>query len=381
MATTLDSLAMTSETTLKVNRIVQMLAIENLDGLLLSSQHNFSWLTGGARNSIDSSREAGAGALLVGKDGRCFVLANPIEMPRLLSEELSNSNFEPVEFAWEDEQSSSSFLEDKAFELLGHRAQLGSDLNLSSNSRFVEAAVARCRYQLTDSELEKFRRLGLDAGEAIGELVRTLEPGQTEQEVAARVVCVLAARGVHAVVNLIAADDRIRNFRHPVPTDRRWKRVLMVVVCARRSGLIVSLTRIICSGSVPDELCSRTMAAARVNAQLLAATTPGATGAELYAVAARSYADEGFPGEQLRHHQGGACGYRTRDWLAHPKSAEVVCLKQAFAWNPTVTGSKVEDTCIVQADGVELITATPDWPKISLDVNGRVYYSTDVLAI
>ena len=85
MATTLDSLAMTRETTLKVNRIVQMLVIENLDGLLLSSQHNFSWLTGGARNSIDSSREAGAGALLVGKDGRCFVLANRIEMPRLLS--------------------------------------------------------------------------------------------------------------------------------------------------------------------------------------------------------------------------------------------------------------------------------------------------------
>jgi antitoxin VapB len=302
-------------------------------------------------------------------------------MPRLVSEELSVTDFEAVEFAWEDEQSSPFFLEDKAVELLGHHARLGSDLNVGSNSRRVEAAIARCRYQLTEPELEKFRRLGRDVGEAIGELVRTLGPGQTEREVAAQVVSALAARGAYPLVTLIAADDRIRNFRHPVPTERRWKKVLMVVVCARRNGLIASLTRIICSGPIPDELRRRTIAAARVNAQLLAATTPGATGAELYAVAARSYADEGFPGEQLLHHLGGACGYRTRDWLAHPKSAEVVCLNQAFAWNPTVTGSKVEETCIVHADGVELITTTPAWPQLSAEVNGRVYHSADVLAV
>jgi len=372
---------MTTETTEKVDRIVRMLAAENLRGVFVRSQHNFSWLTAGATNGIDLTREAGAGGLLVRSDGKCFVLANRIEMPRLLAEEVSESDFEPVEFAWEDEQASPAFLVDKALSLLGRDALLGSDLPLSTNTRTVEAAIARCRYQLTGPELERFRRLGLDAGQAISELVRTLEPGQTEREVAAQVVSALAARGAYAVVNLVAGDERIKSFRHPVPTDVRWKNVLQIVVCARRGGLIVSLTRIVCSGSLSDELRRRTIAAARVNAQLLGATRPGATGAELYQLAARAYADEGFKGEERLHHQGGACGYRTRDWLAHPQSAQRVCVNQAFAWNPSVTGAKVEETCIALADRVELITAIPDWPQISVEVNGLAYHSPDVLAI
>jgi Xaa-Pro dipeptidase len=372
---------MTTETAEKVDRIVQMLATENLGGVLLSSQLNFSWLTAGATNGVDLSREAGAGGLLVRSDGKCFVLANGIEMPRLLAEELSEGDFEPVEFAWEDEQASPAFLVDKALDLLGQGVLLGSDLPLNSNTRTIKAAIARCRYQLTRPELERFRRLGLDAGQAISELVRTLEPGQTERKVAEKIVSALAARGAYAVVNLVAADERIKSFRHPVPTDLTWKKVLLVAVCARRGGLIASLTRIVCSGSVPDELRRRTIAAARVNAQLLAATRHGATGAELYKLAAGSYADEGFKGEERLHHQGGACGYRTRDWVAHPLSEQKVCVNQAFAWNPTVTGTKIEETCIALSDGAELITATPDWPQISVEVNGRAYQSADVLSI
>ncbi|HEY2971879.1 MAG TPA: M24 family metallopeptidase [Pyrinomonadaceae bacterium] len=372
---------MTTETAEKVDRIVRMLTAENLGGVLLRSQHNFSWLTGGARNGIDLSRESGAGGLVVRQDGKCFVLANRIEMPRLLAEELPESDFEPVELPWEDEYASPEFLVDKARALLGQGGLLGSDLPLNANTRTVEAAVARCRYQLTEPELKRFRSLGLDAGQAISELVRTLDPGQTEREVAAQVVSALAARGAYAVVTLIAADERIKSFRHPVPTDLKWKKVLLVVACARRGGLIASLTRIVCSGSLPDELRRRTIAAARVNAQLLAATRPGATGAELYKLAAQTYASEGFEGEERLHHQGGACGYRTRDWVAQPLSAQQVCLNQAFAWNPSVTGTKVEETCVAFADGVELITATPDWPQISVKVNGRAYQSPDVLSI
>jgi antitoxin VapB len=372
---------MTTEIAQKVDRIVQMLGAENLGGVLLNSQHNFSWLTAGGTNGIDLTRDAGTAGLLVRGDGKCFLLANRIEMPRLLAEEVSKSDFEPVEFAWEDEQSSATYLTDKALELLDHGAVLGSDLPLNNKARKVEAAVARCRFQLTEPELERFRRLGRDAGQSISEVARTAVPGQTEREVAAQAANALAAHGAYAVVNLVAADERISSFRHPVPTDLRWKRILMIVVCARREGLIASLTRIVCSGSVSDELRRRTVAAARVNARLLAATKPGANAAELYELIARAYADEGFPGEEHLHHQGGACGYRTRDWVAHPLSAQRVCVNQAFAWNPTVTGTKVEETCIALADGVELITTTSDWPQILVEVDGRSYQAPDVLSI
>jgi len=191
----------------------------------------------------------------------------------------------------------------------------------------------------------------------------------------------LAARGLRAVVALVAADERLARFRHPVPTERRWEKVVMIVVCARRGGLIASLSRLVCAGAVPDELRRRTEATARVHAQLLAATKPGTTGRELYEVAARTYAETGFAGEQHRHHQGGATGYRTRDWVAHPSSAELVQPRQAFAWNPSITGTKVEETCLALADEVELITTSPDWPSIQVEVAGRRYALPDVLPL
>lgn len=372
-----------AEIALKTERVLRMLAAEKLGGVLINAQHNFSWLTAGGTNGIDTSREAGAGTLLVRRDGKRFVLASRIEMPRLLAEEIAAEDFEPVEFAWEEEKASSTFLVDRARSLLegGTTTALASDLPLGTGARIVEGLLARCRYQLTDSEIERYRALGRDAGEVIGELVRTLSPGETEREVARLASDALASRGARAVVALVAADERLQKFRHPVPTERRWEKVLMVVVCARRAGLIASLTRIVCAGAVSDELQWRTLATARVNAQLLAATRPGTSGAELYKLVARAYAEEGFEGEERLHHQGGACGYRTRDWVAHPSCEERVETNQAFAWNPSITGAKVEETCIAFADGVEVITATPEWPQLSVKINGDEYLSPDVLSL
>lgn len=365
----------------KVGRVERMLAAGGLGGVLVGAQHNFSWLTAGASNGIDLSRDAGAGALLVRADGKRFVLASRIEMPRLLTEELAGADFEPVEFAWEDEKGSPTFLADRARSLLDGASDLGSDLPVAPGVRVVEGALAGCRYELTSSEVERFRQLGRDAGHAVGALVRRLEPGETEQEVARRAADALAAGGMRAVVNLVAADERIEQFRHPVPTARRWEKVLMLVVCARRGGLIVSLTRIVCAGAVPAELRRRTEAVARVNAALLAATRPGATGAELYRTAARAYAEQGFSGEERLHHQGGAAGYRTRDWVAHPASAETVQTHQAFAWNPSITGTKAEETCIAFADGAEVVSASPGWPQIAVRLDGREFLSPDVLSL
>ena len=365
----------------KTGRLASALAAEGLGGVILGSQHNFSWLTAGGSSGIDLSREQGACALLVRADGRRFVLASRIEMARMLEEELAGAEFEPVEYGWEEEKASPTFVADLAASLLKGGNALGSDLPVGPGVKVIEGAVARCRYRLTPSEIERFRQLGSDAGAIIGAFARSLEPGEAEVEIARRLSDALAARGIRSVVTLVASDERLPKFRHPVPSARSWERVLMLVTCARRGGLIASLSRIVCAGQVPDELRRRTQAVARVNARLLAATRPGAAGSELYRTAAAAYADEGFAGEEQLHHQGGACGYRTRDWVAHPASGETVQHEQAFAWNPSITGTKAEETCFASADGVEILTTTPEWPQISVRLDGRDYSSPDVLAL
>ena len=114
---------------------------------------------------------------------------------------------------------------------------------------------------------------------------------------------------------------------------------------------------------------------------LLATTSAGVTGAELFRAAAKAYADAGFPSEELRHHQGGAIGYRSREWIAHPHSTETVQARQAFAWNPTITGTKVEETVLVTERGLEMLTSSPDWPGIPLRVNGHTLAAPAILSV
>ena len=365
----------------KTERLQRMLVDEELDGVLLNAQHNFAWLTGGGSNGIDLSRENGAANLLVASDGRRFVIANNIEMPRLLAEELAAADFEPVEIAWQNEKAIGDLALRKAKELLGGNAAIATDLALFADARSVENKIAACRYQLTSDELARYRKLGRDSGTAIRHAIDKLNPGQTEIEIAETLRHELEAGGMTSVVTLVAADERISQFRHPVPTANRWSKALLLVTCAKRGGLLTSQSRLVCVGKIPDELKMKTEATAYVNACLLDATRPGTTGSELYTTAANAYAEKNFADEINKHHQGGAAGYKTREWVAHAQSTEIVQLNQPFAWNPSITGTKVEETCITTADGVEIVTASPDLPQITTTVNGREYFSPGILSL
>lgn len=356
-----------------------MLEREKLGGVLLNAQHNFAWLTGGARNGIDLSREHGAANLLVTASGRRYVLATNIEMPRLLAEEISADVFDPVEYSWQDEKCPSDIVLNNVRRLTA--GDIASDIGINSQMRTIESLIARCRYSLTDGEIDRLRTLGSDASAALHATVGKIAPGSTESEIAGMMTAELDRFGIAAVVTLVAADERIALYRHPVPSDRKWQKTLLLVTCAKRCGLIVSLSRMICSGSVPDDLKRKTEAAAYVNASLLNATKPGTTGAELYETARQAYETAGFGDEINLHHQGGAAGYRTRDWVAHPTSTESVQPNQALAWNPSITGTKVEETCISGAAGTEIVTDIKGQPTIITMIEGREYHSPDIISI
>lgn len=98
--------------------MARVIADEGLAGLLINTQPNFAWLSAGGSNGIDSSREAGVGTLLVRRDGRRFVLANRIELTRLLTEQLNGQGYEPVDFGWEEEKANPSLPAEIALSLV-----------------------------------------------------------------------------------------------------------------------------------------------------------------------------------------------------------------------------------------------------------------------
>jgi antitoxin VapB len=365
------------EIEIKTRRLVALLERENLGGVLLNAQHNFAWITAGGSNGIDLSRENGAASVFVRRDGKRFLLANNIEMPRTLGEEASDDDFEPVEFSWQEEKAFGDLAVKRAQSLTD--GDIAADLHFGGDVRAIELMIAPCRFELTDREIERYRELGTDAASAVSQTIEKIQPGESEVQIAARVRGDLSAENISSVVTLVAADERISKFRHPVPTDNRWTKTLLIVTCAKRGGLIASLSRMLCAGDVPDELKEKTEAAAFVNASLWDATRAGSSGSELYQTAARAYAKAGFANEIFHHHQGGATGYKTREWVAHPESNERVKLNQAFAWNPSVTGTKVEETIIATSAGFEVITASAGQPIVTHAVNGTIYRSPGII--
>ena len=68
--------------------------------------------------------------------------------------------------------------------------------------------------------------------------MRAVAPGMTEYELAARLSFEAQVRAAQPIVVLVATDERIFNFRHPLPTAKRLDRYAMLIICGRRHGLV-----------------------------------------------------------------------------------------------------------------------------------------------
>ena len=77
--------------------------------------------------------------------------------------------------------------------------------------------------------------------------------------------------------------------------------------------------------------------------------------AEAFADCRRFYADAAFPDEWRLHHQGGLTGYGSGELIATPRTDHVIEPGQAFAWNPSVTGAKAEETFVLTEAGPEVV--------------------------
>jgi antitoxin VapB len=188
------------------------------------------------------------------------------------------------------------------------------------------------------------------------------------------------AHGARVPVCLVAADGRIARRRHPLPTGQPIDARVMVVVCVERGGLICSVTRLVSFAPVGDDLRRRHDAVCRVDAAAARATRVGRPLREIFAEIVATYEQVGFPDEWRHHHQGGSTGYQPRDTIATPAAGALVQRHQLFAWNPSIAGTKTEDTMLATPDGFRWITSPgAEWPSVELEVDGRIVRRPDIL--
>lgn len=356
----------------KLNRIRKYCLENSYDGMYLSSRANFAWLTCGGNNTVERCNQYGVADLFVcGNDH--FVVASEIERYRIWEEELARTTgFQLVTFPWGE-----THKEDVLARLV-HGKKVVSDVALPGMDVRI-GEIAELRYVLTDEEEVKVRASALAAAVDLENIARSIAPGMSEYEVAAMLMSGSVISGCDAPVVLVAFDERMNAYRHPAPTGKRLAKKALLARCSEQAGLIVSVSRIVSFGQPDDEFRRRHQACAQVNAAFIAATVTGARASEIFAKGIAAYVQSGHADEWTKHHQGGALGYACRDYVIDSGCTSVVRDNQLFSWNPSISGTKIEDTIITKGDRQEILTDTKRWPRLEIRVGSSTIQCPDIL--
>lgn len=320
----------------KEKRLAAWCRAKGVDGVWLRRRTNIAWLTDGADVHVDSASSTGIASLLWTPRRKTAFTTN-IEGPRLAAEELPD--WEIRETPWWKRGTSPS-------------GDFASD--------FPDDPFADLRSPLTALELKRARALGRTAADTLQAVMKWVRRGMSEHEIAGELAGRLRKAGIFAPVLLVAADERVRKFRHPIPTSARVRKHFMVAVCPRQFGLMVATTRIAHFGKLPPDLLRRHAAVCRVDAALHAATKAGRRWCDILGAGIEAYRESGYPDEWKLHHQGGPVGYEGREFKATPTETRKVVRDQLVGWNPSIAGTKSEDTILSSG---EILTATRAWPS------------------
>lgn len=348
----------------KLSRVRAYLKQHKLDALVLGTRANFAWYTGGGDNHVVSQAELGIAALVITARQVSLVTTN-IEAERIKNEEpVHDCTIKP--YPW------TSSMDEAIRKLLGSK-KAAADFAVAGLPALPGDFNDQVRAVLTVEAQRQYKSLGRDCSLAIETVARSLSVGDSGQQVEADLARHLLARGIQPYLLLVAFDDRLKAYRHPTPTVNHLRHQAMLVVCGQRHGLIANVTRLVHFGPLSDDLKARHVAACTVELALWQATVAGASWGDALKKGIEQYKKQGFAKEWELHHQGGPTGYSGRDFLVAPGEQRLIQTNQAVAWNPSITGTKTEDTFILGPDNerVMITQASRNWPTVKITLNGE----------
>lgn len=351
-----------AELTTKVEVVRRALERHELGGVRLRGADWFAWATCGGSSVVLLTTDVGVAEVLITRTG-AWVLADEIEEQRLTEEEVPREL--PVwAHPWQSTTARDDFVRENAGDAVASDRPGAGEIALPYE-------LSQVRWSLGTEELERYRSLGRDAAGAVTDVLREARAEWTGFELAGAASEALWARGIHPALTLVGDERRLSIHRDATASEERLGARAMLVVCARRRGLFANFTRFV-SFRAPHKDELRLVAdVAAIEAEALRASRPGVRLNEVLEAVTKAYASLGHPGAERLHHQGGTCGYLSRDVVARPSSTEALVANQALAWNPSLPGAKIEDTVVMNDRDVEILTVDPRWPAMTLDGRRR----------
>ena len=342
-----------------------------VERLVLREPATLTWLLG-ARVHVPQTLDAACLDVVVeavdGGAPRLTLVTNAIEAPRLQDTELGGIPAQWVVVPWWEPRD----------RRLPSDERTGTERPLSG-AIDVAGRIAALRRVLSPQQQEQLAAVAREAAAAATRTAIALTPAHSEYTAAGLLASELLAAELEPVVLMVAGGDRGGRHRHALPTAAPLGNRAMLAYCARRHGLIASVTRFVSFEPLEGADRDAYQRLLGVEQAFLDATRPGARLGDVVTAGTEAYADMGLPADEWhRHHQGGLSGWQPREFPANRDSDIRLAEGMVVAWNPSSERWKVEDTAIVRPDGPELLVHDPRWP--ALTIGGRLRPDVLVLA-
>jgi antitoxin VapB len=329
---------------------------KGLESIVLRRNPNLAWAIAG-RAHVPTTIDAACFDLIITQEG-ATAITNVVEAPRLIAEELP-SEITVKAIKWSEGRDPQ----------LPIGAKIGSD-QPGADRIDLGTEIEIIRASLIESDVARYKEICTDAAIALGNAMKQVVSSDREIDVAGLITHALWQADLEIAFLGVAGQDRVNKFRHPLPTSAVVGNRVSASICAKRKGLIASVTRIVSFEPISDVMAKDYEAIFKVEAAMLDATVVGKPFSDPVNAAIAAYPANGFDSDEwTKHHQGGPTGFLPRDWPANTGSARLIANNQPIAWNPTGKGFKAEDTIIATNSGVKILSLDPDWP--SFEVNGR----------
>ena len=340
----------------RVQPIRDLMKSRRLEAFVLRRNPNLAWAIAG-RAHVPTTIDAACFDLVIRQDS-ATAITNVVEAPRLIAEEL------PVEVIvetvkWSEARDS----------LLPSGSNIGAD-QPGGDRVDLGTEIEIMRASLINSDIERFKEICVSAAVALGRAMKQAESTDREIDIAGLITNSLWRANLEIAFLGVAGEERVHKFRHPLPTDAVIGNRVSASICAKRKGMIASVTRIATFGEIVDGSVDDYKSIFNVEAALFGASITGKPFSDPINAAITAYYENGFDADEwTKHHQGGPTGFLPRDWPAHQMSTRLIAENQPIAWNPTGKGWKAEDTILATKLGPTILSSDPDWP--TFEVNGR----------
>jgi Xaa-Pro dipeptidase len=239
---------------------------------------------------------------------------------------------------------------------------------LSSNVQFfhLQSYLQNAQLTKTDEEIERMKKAGQIADEAIQIGINALKEGITEQEVVAEIEYELKKKGISEMSfpTMVLFGDHAGS-PHGNPGERQLKKGELVLfdLGVVSEGYTSDVTRTIAFGDVPSDISDIYQIVLQAQQQAQAAVKPGITAEQLDAIARDVIAEAGY-GQYFTHRLGHGLGKSVHEFPSLAQGNDLI-IKEGMCFSiepgiyiPGKIGVRIEDCVYVTETGCEPFTHT-----------------------